>query len=80
MLTEFYGQALISPRTSHGSSRTFTDEFGFPHEHLTDAHGVPRKILDFSTGTSRKFTDFKGRIFISSQTPYEYSRAFTDEF
>ena len=41
-LTDFHGRILISPGTPHGRSRTFTDNFSFPHGCLTDAHVLSR--------------------------------------
>ena len=37
-IKDFRGQILISLRTLNGRSQTFTDEFWFPHGHLTTVH------------------------------------------
>ena len=79
-LADFRGQYSISPRTPHGRSRTFTDNFRSPHGHLTDAHGLSRTIFDFPTDTSLTCTDFHGPFSISSRISHGCSRSLTDNF
>ena len=94
MLTDFHGRILISPRTSHGLSRTFMDEFSFTDGHLTNIrrlsrtififprtpHGLSRPNLNSLTDTSPTITDFNGQIVIFARTPHKRSETFADEF
>ena len=76
----FHGRIFISSRPPHQYSRTFTEEFLFPHGHLTDAHGLSRTIFDFPTDTSRTLTDFHGQFLTFPRTPHGSSWVFTDKF
>ena len=49
-LTDFQGRIFIFLRTPHRRSRTFTDNFWFPHGHFTDAHRLSH--LDTEQGQS----------------------------
>ena len=94
MLTDFHGRILISPRTSHGLSRTSMDEFSFTLGHLTNIHrlsrtifipprtphGLSRTNFNFLTDTSWTLTVFHGQILISPRTPHGCSGTFADNF